>query len=142
MYGNSLDGPFLHTLVSLNYFKHIKEHTYLTCMFLDITGRYNSSLQGKRLCKTTFWMSVPSLSGVCFGMQNMQTFASACGHLVRALCLHAFKERGRQTEGRQLWLLNQRRQARPRSKVRGARSLVELHSAAPLSHNGREVTLK
>lgn len=139
MYGNSLDGPFLHTRVSLNYSEHIKEHTYLTCMFIpNITDRHNSSLQSERLCKTILWTSVTSLSGVCFGMQNMQTFVSACRHLVRALCLHVFKERGRQTQGRQLWLLNQHRQARPGSKVRGhaaSWSPIQWHRCHTMSVN-------
>lgn len=76
------------------------------------TDRHNFSVALmviEKLCKAILW-NMTSLHGVCFGMQNMQTFVLACEHLVCALCLHVFKERGRQTEGRQLWLLTQHRQ--------------------------------
>lgn len=80
--------------------------------------------------------------GVCFGMQNTQTFVSACGHLVRSLCLPVFKGRGRQTEG-QTAVAAQSAQASEAQVIgQGARSLVEPHSVAPPSNNEREFTVK
>lgn len=83
-----------------------------------------------------------SLSGVCFGMQNMQTFVSACGHLVRVLCLHLFKERGRQDAGQTAVAAQSAQASEAWVKGQGACSLVEPHSVAPLSYNEREFTLK
>lgn len=89
-------------------------------MFIPIIAdRYIVTRQCEKVMIKYLRESVTTLSGVCLGMQNMQTFVSACGHLLRALCLHALKEKDRQTECRQLRLLNQCKRARPRPKVRG-----------------------
>lgn len=58
------------------------------------TDRHNFSVALmviEKLCKAILW-NMTSLHGVCFGMQNMQTFVLACEHLVCVLCLHVFKE--------------------------------------------------